>query len=130
MLDHKMSSSVKLKANPLVLAFIVGFSICLVVWYSGMTQSPKPKVNMKELLCAGIYVARLGGDAVKKIREEGILNQEVKGLTIEGAQELKSDGDMKSHNIMYYGLKRGFPFIHVRQTVEHTTTAITSKMFS
>ena len=121
-------SVIKLKGNPYIILSVGAVAIFMIVWYANMIPplTTSTEVNMKELLCAGIYVAKLGGDAVKKIREEGVLHEEVKGLTKEGAQELKSDGDMASHNIMYYGLRKGFPFIHVSQayTIEYTCICI------
>ena len=109
-------AAVNVKANPVAVAVIAGLILLLGAWTFGLFSSAPAsggKLNMKELLAASINVARLGGDAVKKIREENDLNEEVKGKTKEGANELKSNGDMASHHIMYYGLIKGFPDIHV-----------------
>ena len=115
-------SVVQIRTNHVIAAVMFAIMIFLTIWGWRFLNASSDlegslslgtKVNMKELLSASIYVARLGGKAVKEIREKGTLHEQVKGKTKEGAKELKSDGDMASHRIMYYGLKRGFPLINV-----------------
>ena len=115
-------SAVQIKVNHVVAAVFICLMIFFTMWVWRSGNVPNgigggelsDKVNLKELLSASIFVARLGGNAVKEIREKGTLHEEVKGKTKEGKDDLKSDGDMASHHIMYYGLKKGFPNINVR----------------
>ena len=101
-----------IRANPVGLAVVGGIALLIVLYLFGIPGMGH-RVDMKDLLSASIHVARLGGSRVKLIREEAKLNEQVKGKTKEGANELKTDGDMASHKIMYYGLKEAFPHIKV-----------------
>lgn len=115
------------KLNPIGLA-IAAVSGCVILWALGVPQyfyeggrsdlkdtPPKGDVNLRELLSAAIDVTRRGGDVVKKIRlgKSEDLNAESKGKTLEGAEELKTEGDMRSHIAMMYALKKGFSGLQV-----------------
>ena len=104
------------RANPVGLAVVGTVALLILLYWFGLPGMSR-KVDMKEMLSASIHVARLGGSRVKIIREKAKLNEEVKGKTKEGANELKTDGDMASHKIMYYGLKEAFPHVTVSQFI-------------
>merc|ERR1712198_306953 len=48
---------------------------------------------------------------VVAVRNEVDIGESSKGKTREGANDPKTDGDMRSHIQMYYGLKKMFPNI-------------------
>ena len=65
---------------------------------------------MKLLLSAAIDAAEIGGREVTRIHKTHKLDVEAKEtLTDEGKKELKTVGDMASHNVMYHGLQQAFP---------------------
>lgn len=68
---------------------------------------------MKELLSVSIELARRGGKRVREVREENTLGVKVKSITKEGAEELKTRGDMESHREILYGMAKAFPEIKV-----------------
>lgn len=105
-----------IKPNPIAVAVISGVAVVALFYIFGIPGMSKTQrtVSMKELLSAGIEAAKLGGNKVKEIREQRSLHEQVKGETAEGAKELKTDGDMASHKIMFHGLKNAFPEIMVR----------------
>ena len=76
-------------------------------------QSDKSKVDLKELLSVAIAVAEAGGREVVAVRNEADIGESSKGKTREGANDPKTDGDMRSHVQMYYGLKKRFPNIEI-----------------
>ena len=109
----KMAGSSTIKLNPLGIA-VAAVLGCLVLWILGIPHyffgSTTQEVSLRELLSAGIDVSQRGGEIVKKIRlgKEADMNAESKGKTLEGAEEMKTEGDMQSHIAMMYALRRGF----------------------
>lgn len=73
-------------------------------------------VNLKHLLSASLDLAEAGGQAVVDVKKETKLNTEVKGKTQEGAKELKTNGDMRSHRQIMAGFHRAFPELESRVT--------------
>ncbi|EFX80784.1 hypothetical protein DAPPUDRAFT_303919 [Daphnia pulex] len=72
------------------------------------------KVSIGEILCAAIAAAEAGGREVKAVREKGTeLNEKSKGKTKEGVKDVLTDGDMRSHQVMYSTLTSYFPHIKV-----------------
>jgi len=62
------------------------------------------------LLGASIDLAERGGDETYRVKQEHQkLNAESKGLTKEGAKEMKTNGDMNSHRAIIAGFAAGFP---------------------
>lgn len=55
---------------------------------------------------------------VRQIRVAADLHEKSKGLTKEGAKELVTDGDMKSHLTMYTSLQKAFPGLQVKHEVK------------
>ena len=107
---------VNVKINP------VGGAICIVVllitfFYifglPGIFDETKDRVSMRELLSASVVLARRGGEQVRAIRRDDTLQAKVKGETQEGAKEFVSQGDMKSHEEIFYGLQKAFPGLNV-----------------
>ncbi|CAE1304331.1 IMPAD1 [Acanthosepion pharaonis] len=78
---------------------------------------------MKELLSVSIELARRGGKRVREVREENTLGVKVKSITKEGAEELKTRGDMESHREILYGMAKAFPEIKVISE-EHETKPV------
>ena len=84
------------------------------------SNSSNEKVSNGEILCAAIVAAEAGGREVKAVREKGTeLNEKSKGKTKEGVKDVLTDGDMKSHKIMYSTLTAAFPHIKVIIAVQH-----------
>ncbi|XP_064624906.1 inositol monophosphatase 3-like [Lineus longissimus] len=108
-------AAVNIKLNPLGV-FLILLGISCVVFYAmgGMKWfQSEQKVSMKQLLAVGIDLAKRGGLRVKEIRESNRLNEKTKGLTEEGAKELKTEGDMQSHRAIVYGFAKAFPGLKV-----------------
>ena len=73
------------------------------------------QVNIGNLLCTAIAAAEAGGREVKVVREKSNseLNEKIKGKTKEGVNDLLTDGDLRSHNVMYSLLTEKFPHVKV-----------------
>lgn len=95
--------------------------------YAGVISSrlaafrQRRKVDLRDLLAVSVEAAILGGREVKKVREENGLNEKSKGKTREGASELLTTGDLKSHRKMFNLLKNTFPEVTV-YSEEHDNT--------
>ena len=50
---------------------------------------------------------------MKKVREENTLDERSKGKTKEGANELMTLGDLRSHKKMFYLMKNTYPALKV-----------------
>jgi len=100
-------------------AFLGIFS--LVVFYifykytGGFWPLNENTVDMHHLLAVCAQLAKLGGDRTWSIRKEftADMDASVKGKTKEGADELLTRGDMESHRIIQFGLKKTFPGLKV-----------------
>jgi len=71
------------------------------------------KISFKKLLAVSIDAAVRGGKEVKKIREQADIGEKSKGETLEGANNPVTDGDMLSHRVMYWSIKKAFPNLNV-----------------
>lgn len=95
---------------------VIGVLACVVILYTNFfgVFSWDQRVNMKELLSVSIELAERGGREVRRVHEahKG-LHAEVKGETLEGAKEMKTEGDLASHRAMVYGMLKAFPSINV-----------------
>jgi len=76
-------------------------------WEVEMKESPKLK--LKEVMSAMLDVVERGGMEVVRVRAQADIGERSKGHTREGANDPVTEGDMTSHRLMYYGLKRAFP---------------------
>lgn len=70
-------------------------------------------MSMKELLAVSVGLAAKGGERVKEIHDQHKLQEKVKGKTLEGANEMLTDGDLESHKIIFYGFSKMYPEIKV-----------------
>eukprot|EP00795_Rhopilema_esculentum_P007475 gene7475-13249_t len=70
-------------------------------------------ISMKELLVAAIEVAKRGGIKVKQVRESNNLQEQSKGETAEGVNDPLTEGDLLSHQQMYYSFKNTWPDVAV-----------------
>ena len=117
MTETRIMAPSNIKVNPIGIAVIA--LVTIVVLYAGSSMKmfrSADTVNLKELLSVGIDVARKGGERVRIIRESSNMDEQSKGLTQEGAQELKTNGDVQSHVQMFYGIKNAFPSVDVSST--------------
>ncbi|XP_013787871.1 inositol monophosphatase 3-like [Limulus polyphemus] len=71
------------------------------------------EVSLKHLLAVSIEIAERGGAEVKNVRKLTDLKESSKGKTKEGANDPLTEGDMRSHRAMVYGLKKTYPYIKV-----------------
>jgi inositol monophosphatase 3 len=109
------------RLNPLGIALICGIIILLIIFNSGGEKKPvavnvtnnKEEVSLKRLLSVAIDVAQQGGSEVARIRKLADIGESSKGKTLEGANDPKTEGDMASHKVMYWGIKKAFPHINV-----------------
>lgn len=69
-------------------------------------------VDLRKLLIAAIEVAEKAGKEVISIRK-GDIGERSKGKTKEGAKDVVTIADYRSHCIMYYGMKKAFPKVKV-----------------
>lgn len=76
-------------------------------------EAPAGSVDLRELLAAAVRAAIEGGEEVRRVREDNVLNEKAKGKTREGADELMTTGDFLSNRKMYYLLKTAFPGVQV-----------------
>lgn len=122
------------RINPTGVAVICGIIILMVYFNSGSSSSSvdprlrsQATVNLAELLSVAIAVAEAGGREVKAVREQADIGESSKGKTREGANDPKTDGDMRAHVQMYYGLKKRFPNLNIISE-EHGDKEDTSKV--
>ncbi|XP_069777556.1 inositol monophosphatase 3 [Narcine bancroftii] len=81
------------------------------------------RVDLRELLALSVEAAVRGGEQVKRVAEEGELHGKSKGKTKEGAEEMLTNGDLRSHQKMYHLIKNTFPSIQV-YSEEHETSNV------
>jgi len=114
-----LGGSVRL--NPVGVAVLCGI-VFVIILFSGGGGSSEPDVadtpsvnpvSLRTLLAAAISAAENGGKEVVAVRKEADLGETSKGKTKEGANDPKTNGDMRSHIQMYYGIKKKFPGINI-----------------
>lgn len=66
------------------------------------------------MLSASLELAEAGGLKVASVKKLHSLNAESKGKTKEGADEMKTDGDMQSHRAIVAGFHKAFPVLETR----------------
>lgn len=99
--------------------FITLLCLVAIIYYLGgggpnyNDHRLREKISVRKLLSACIDVAEMGGKEVVRIREKTDIGEKSKGQTREGANDPVTDGDMLSHRIMFWGLKRSFPGLRV-----------------
>ncbi|XP_018018322.1 Golgi-resident adenosine 3',5'-bisphosphate 3'-phosphatase-like isoform X2 [Hyalella azteca] len=119
-----MGSSIQInKTGLFFLIFVVGLIIFFYHTSSSTSSARDEKisfeppdgkvVSLKELLSAAIDAAVRGGNEVRQVRDAASLHELSKGETKEGANDPVTDGDYKSHIVMYYSLKKSFPSIKI-----------------
>eukprot|EP00092_Neocalanus_flemingeri_P040989 GFUD01044632.1.p1 GENE.GFUD01044632.1~~GFUD01044632.1.p1 ORF type:complete len:346 (+),score=67.80 GFUD01044632.1:158-1195(+) len=105
------------RVNPTGVAIMCGIVILIIFFNSGGRGSASSKtaqtVNLKQLLSVAIAAAEAGGREVVAVRAEADLGESSKGETLEGANDPKTNGDMRSHVQMYYGIRKAFPDINI-----------------
>ncbi|KAL6104787.1 bpnt2 [Pungitius sinensis] len=79
------------------------------------------KVDLRDLLAVSVEAAVLGGLEVKKTRRGDNLEEKSKGKTREGAIELLTAGDLRSHRKMFNLISNTFPDVTVISE-EHDNT--------
>ncbi len=108
-----MNFSGTVKLNPVGVYVLLGLSFIFFLYiFAGKSQNSQ-EVSLKSLLIAAIHVAEKGGDEIKVLNEIN-MNKQSKGKTKEGANDVVTDADYRSHCVMYYSLRYTFPFIKVK----------------
>ena len=107
-----------IKINPLGGAVCIAVVLVLFFYTFGIPgfTTKVERISMKELLSTSVVLARRGGGRVKDIRRSDTLQEQVKGKTKEGVNEMVSQGDMQSHEAIFYGFAKAFPGLNVRFT--------------
>ena len=117
-----------IKINPLGGAVCIVFLLCTFLYMFGLPAwlgRHEERISMKELLSAGIVLARRGGDRVREIRRHSSLDETVKSKTAEGANELKTKGDIESHRTIVHGFSKAFPGLAVNKiTLDHGSVGV------
>ena len=123
-----LGGSVRL--NPTGVAVLCLVVILLVYFNTGGGHVPASTdpVNLKQLLSVAIAVAEAGGREVVAVREEADIGQSSKGKTLEGADDPKTNGDMRSHIQMFYGLRKVFPNVNIISEEHDEKEVDTSKI--
>ena len=114
--DTTTMAPMNIKVNPLGGAVCIVILLCMFLYMFGLPawlSGHEERISMKELLSAGIVLARRGGDRVRDIRRQNSLEEKVKGKTKEGANEMVSQGDMESHRAIVHGFSKAFPGLGV-----------------
>ena len=131
----EMNLGGSIRINPTGIAIICGIIILIVYFNSGSSSSgadPRNRsqatVNLAELLSVAIAVAEAGGREVKAVRDQADIGESSKGKTREGANDPKTDGDMRAHVQMFYGLKKRFPNINIISEEHDEKEVDTSKV--
>jgi len=104
--------SVEARRFIVVLLGLVAFVAILYgreTYYWEVEMKEVPKLKLKEVMSAMLDVVHRGGKEVVRVRKQADIGERSKGKTREGANDPVTEGDMASHRIMYYGLKRAFP---------------------
>uniref|UniRef100_U5ESQ0 Putative inositol monophosphatase 3 n=1 Tax=Corethrella appendiculata TaxID=1370023 RepID=U5ESQ0_9DIPT len=78
----------------------------------GFSKNPN-EINLRKLLIGSIQAAITGGVQVKAVSNEHDLHTKSKGKTKEGANDLITDADFKSHCVMFNGLRSIFPKLKI-----------------
>lgn len=107
--------------NKAVAIFLISVAtLYLIYTWTSSTSAAKEysaaaeKVSIGEILCAAIAAAEAGGREVKAVREKGTeLNEKSKGKTKEGVKDVLTDGDIRSHQVMFRTLTGAFPHVKV-----------------
>lgn len=71
------------------------------------------EINLRKLLIGSIQAAQSGGQEVQSVSKMIDINVKKKGKTLEGAAELITDADRRSHCAMIQGLQRLFPKLKI-----------------
>jgi len=71
------------------------------------------KISLKNLLVASIEAANRGGRKVKQVSDSNNLKEKSKGKTVEGVNDPVTEGDLLSHNEMYFSLKNTWPQLSI-----------------
>ncbi|XP_043945795.1 inositol monophosphatase 3-like [Protopterus annectens] len=99
---------------PIVAAFVLMY---YGYWKMWAVYSPAVgrdgSVHLRDLLAVAVRAAEAGGDAVREVRDSSTLNAKSKGKTREGAQELYTEGDLRSHRRMTSLFGNTFPNVKV-----------------
>ena len=108
--------------NQAVAIIVIGLTALYLLysWNSRGTKSTAnglivEQISVGELLCAAIAAAEAGGREVKAVRENTTtqLKEKSKGKTKEGVKDVATDGDMRSHQIMFSTITNAFPQLKV-----------------
>lgn len=75
-----------------------------------MLRNPN-EINLRKLLIGGIQAAQMGGIEVVAVSND--IRAKSKGKTFEGANDLVTNADLRSHCVMEQGLKRLFPKVNI-----------------
>ena len=123
-----MNISGSIRLNPKGIGFlIIGLSTLYAVYMWNRSshdsenvvpsQSNSEHISLGELLCTAIQAAEAGGRQVKLVRERSDveLNEKGKGKTKEGVKDVLTDGDLRSHQLMFGTLTKAFPSIKVNE---------------
>ena len=111
-----------IQINSRVLIFLILLTITIFIFYTLNIDSSYihqisslNKINAGELLCAAIAAAEAGGIEVKNVRmnSDAQLNEKLKGKTKEGVKDVLTDGDLRSHTVMFNALTTHFPEVKV-----------------
>lgn len=105
-----MNFSGTVKLNPVGVFVLLGLTFIFFVYSFAGKKTNEREVNLKNVLIAAVNAAIKGGDEIKVFNTVDI-NKRSKGKTKEGANDFITDADVRSHCVMYYGLRYMFPFI-------------------
>jgi len=116
------------RVNPVGITALVMIVMVLIFLYSGGSSAggklqKDGVIQLRQLLTVAIAAAKQGGLEVKAVRDEADLGESSKGKTLEGANDPKTNGDMRSHIRIMYGIKKAFPDLNIISE-EHDETEV------
>lgn len=105
----------RFRLNPCgALVVLVLMGLIALYWFGGsIYYITGYAVSMRQVLAVSIQLAERGGTAVRLVHEKHGLRGRSKGLTREGAKEMLTDGDIRSHQAIIYGFAKSFPALKV-----------------
>jgi len=105
--------SVEARRFIVVLLALVAFVAILYgreTYHWEVEMKEEPKIKLREVMSAMLDVVQRGGKEVVRVRQQSDIGEKSKGkMGRDGVNDPVTEGDMASHRIMYYGLKRAFP---------------------
>ncbi|XP_066912023.1 inositol monophosphatase 3-like [Clytia hemisphaerica] len=111
-----LGSNIRLSKVSILLTVLSCMLVIIYMWDTygvGSRSGDTQTVSLVNLLIASIEAAKRGGVMVKRVKEGKDLGEKSKGKTKEGVNDPVTQGDMLSHEQMYFSLLKMFPEVKI-----------------